>query len=83
MRSFLGFVSYYRRFISKFYKVVKPLDKLLENLEGTSNKKKKFMVPWGDEQQKAFETLQKLLIESAILAYADLKAPFILHTDAR
>ena len=37
---------------------------------------------WGPEQQEAFETLQKLCTESPILAYADFKAPFVLHTDA-
>ena len=31
-RSFLGFVSYYRRFIPNFSKVAKPLKKLLQNL---------------------------------------------------
>ena len=82
VRSSLGFVSYYRRFIPKFSKVAKPLNKLLQNLEGTSHQKKKFKVNWGPEQQEAFETLQRLCTEAPILAYADFKAPFILHTDA-
>ena len=42
VRSFLGFVSYYRRFIPNFSKVAKPLNKLLQNLEGTPSQKKKF-----------------------------------------
>ena len=82
VRSFFGFVSYYRRFIPNFSKVAKPLNKLLQNLEGTPSQKKKFKVFWGPEQQEAFETLQKLCTESPILAYADFKAPFVLHTDA-
>ena len=82
VRSFLGFVSYYRRFIPNFSKVAKPLNQLLQNLEGTPSQKKKFKVYWGPEQQGAFETLQKLCTESPILAYADFKAPFVLHTDA-
>ena len=80
--SFLGFVSYYRRLIPNFSKVAKPLNTLLQNLEGTSNHKKKFKVNWGPEQQEAFETLQRLCTEAPILAYADFKFPFILHTDA-
>ena len=82
VRSFLGFVSYYRRFIPNFSKVAKPLNTLLQNIEGTSNQKKKFKVNWGPEQQEAFETLQKLCTEAPILAYADFKTPFILHTNA-
>ena len=82
IRSFWGFVSYYRRFIPNFSKVAKPLNKLLQNLEGTPSQRKKFKVCWGPEQQEAFETLQRLWTESPILAYADLKAPFVLHTDA-
>ena len=82
VRSFLGFVSYYIRFIPNFSKVAKPLNKLLQNLEGTPSQKKMFKVHWGPEQQEAFETLQRLSTESLILAYADFKAPFILHTDA-
>ena len=82
VRFFLGFVSYYGRFIPNFSKVAKPLHKLLQNLEGTPSQKKKFKVHWGPEQQEAFETLQGLCRESPVLAYADFKAPFILHTDA-
>ena len=41
VRSFLGFVSYYRRFIQNFSKIAKSLNKLLQNLEGTPSQKKK------------------------------------------
>ena len=40
VRSFLGFVSYYRRFIPNLSKVAKPLNKLLQNLEGLLTKKR-------------------------------------------
>ena len=40
-----------------------------------------FKVNWGPEQQEAFETLQRLCTEDPILAYADFKVLFILHTD--
>ena len=53
----------------------------MQKLEGTPSQKKKFKVHWGPEQQEAFETLQRLCTESPVLAYADFKAPFILHTD--
>ena len=40
VRSFLGFVRYYRRFIPNLSTVAKPLNKLLQNLEGTPSQKK-------------------------------------------
>ena len=80
VKSFLGFVSYYRRFIPNFSKVAKPLNKLLQNLEGKPSQK--FRVHWGAKQQEAFETLQRLCADSPILAYADCKGSFILQTDA-
>ena len=82
IRSFLDFVIYYRRFIPNFSKIVKPLNTILPNLGGTSNQKKKFKVNWGPEQQETFETLQRLCTEAPILAYANFKSPYILHTDA-
>ena len=81
VRSFLGFVSYYRRFIPNFSKVAEPLNKLLQNMLGTPSQKKGFKVCWRPEQQEVFETLQRLCMKSPILAYADFKAPFVLHTD--
>ena len=47
VRSFLGFVSYYRRFIPNFCKVAKPLNKLLQNLEGDNQPKEKVQSSWG------------------------------------
>ena len=44
VRSFLGCAHYYRRSIPNFSKLAKPLNKPLQNLEGTSNQKKKFKV---------------------------------------
>ena len=67
VRSFLGFMSYYKRFIPNFSKVAKPVNKLLQNVKGTPSQKKRFKVCWGQEQQEAFETLQRLCTESPIL----------------
>ena len=78
--SFLAFVSYYR-FIPNFSEVTKPLNKLLQNLEGTPSQKKTFKVCWGPEQQEAFEILESFCTECPVLAYADFMAPFVLHTD--
>ena len=73
VRSFVGFCSYYRRFIPKFAELAKPLHKL-------SEKGQKFM--WTDECNTAFQTLKSKMVESPILAHPDFTAPFILDTDA-
>ena len=47
VRSFLGFVSYYRRFIPNFSKVAKPLNKLLQKLGGDTQSEKEIQGPLG------------------------------------
>ena len=73
VRSFLGLVGYYRRHISNFAKIAKPLTDL-------TRKDKTF--EWKEEQQQAFNILRKALCTEAILKYPDFKRSFILATDA-
>ena len=69
---------------------MKPLNDLLighpTNLspESKKKKKKKNKVPWqwGPLQQNAFDALKEKLSTPPVLAYADFKLPFLLHTDA-
>ena len=63
VRSFLGFVSYYRRFIPNFSKVAKPLNKLLQNLEGTPSQKKKLRFT-GDQNNRKLLRLCKSFAQS-------------------
>ena len=87
VRSFMGFVSYYRRFIPNFSKVAKPLNKLLQHLEGTPSQKKKFRVHWvlnsrrplrpckGSAQSPKYlpmQTLRPLLFSTLMLVEMDL-----------
>ena len=83
VRTFLGFVGYYRRFIKDFSKIGLPLRKLLIGLESQGKKVAKHTpVEWGEEEQKAFDTLKSLCCQAPILAYPNYKLPFILHTDS-
>ena len=83
VRAFLGFVGYYRRFIKDFSKVALPFTKLLIGLESQGKKAAKHTtVDWGEEEQKAFDTLKTLCCQAPILAYPNYKLPFILHTDS-
>ena len=73
VRSFLGFCSYYRRFIPQFAEVAKPLHCLTE---------KTHPFVWSDQCQEAFERLKKKMVEAPVLAHPDFSKPFIIDTDA-
>ena len=75
LRSFLGFVGYYRRFCRNFAAIARPLHRLLQ--EGSKSSWK-----WGKEEEKAFQTLIECCVHAPVLAYADFQRPFVLHTDA-
>lgn len=73
IKSFLGLVGYYRRFIKDFAKVTQPLTACLK-------KRNKIVI-----EQKyidAFEKCKELLVSAPLLQYPDPTKPYILTTDA-
>ena len=73
IRSFLGFCSYYRRFIFRFLEIAKPLHKLRKM-------GKRFI--WTEECSNAFQDLKSKLINAPVLAHPDFNQGFILDVDA-
>lgn len=73
VKSFLGLVGYYRRFIKDFAKISKPLTELL---------KKNTKYIWSFECEAAFQILKELITTPPILAYVDYSKPFLITTDA-
>ena len=73
MQSFLGFANYYREFVPWHAKVVAPLH-AVTGLNVT--------FAWGPEQQKAFNEIEKALIEATALAQPDSEEEFVLDNDA-
>ena len=85
LRSFLGFASYYRRFVPNFAHIAKPLnDLLVGHPTNQKGKSKRAAAPWkwGKVEQQAFDELKEVLISPPVLAYADYDKPFILNVDA-
>lgn len=86
LRSFLGFASYYRRFVEGFAKIATPLHRLVAQVETGSNRSKSRANALGDgwtpECQQSFQTLKSRLISAPVLAYADFTKPFVLEVDA-
>ncbi|GJW50542.1 putative reverse transcriptase domain-containing protein [Tanacetum coccineum] len=73
IRTFLGLVGYYRRFIEGFSKIAKPMTKLTQ-------KKVKFV--WGDKQEATFQLLKQKLCSAPILALPKGSKDFIAYCDA-
>ena len=73
LKSFLGMIGYYRKFVPGYSQLAHPLIKL-------THEKQSF--EWGQEQSKSFKILTKLLSEEPILKYPDFDNELILATDA-
>lgn len=73
LRSFLGFIGYYQKFIKNFAFIAEPLTRLL---------KKEIPFLWETEQQKAFQLLKQCLSSAPILTPPDYSKDFFLETDA-
>ena len=83
VRSFLGFVGYYRRFIKNFSKITKPIREVITGLENQSKRAaKKTYIEWTDLANAAFDNLKTMCVSTPILAYPDYQLPFTLHTDS-
>nr|GEV33869.1 reverse transcriptase domain-containing protein [Tanacetum cinerariifolium] len=73
VRSFLGHVSFYRRFIQDFSKIARPMTHLLE---------KETLFLFSKDCIDAFETLKRKRTEASILVIPDWNLPFKLMCDA-
>ena len=74
LRSFLGMLNYYRRFIPNLAAAITPLTALLEKSH------KSFQ--WSSEADKAFRKAKQLLQDSGFLVHFDPELPVTIATDA-
>ena len=73
VHSFLGFCNFYRAFIRGFSHLAKPLNNLT---------KKDTPWTWGEEQQKAFNTLRERIMSEPVLVQPDLTKQFEIEVDS-
>ena len=73
VRSFLGLVGYYRRFVKRFSIIASPLTKLL---------RKGVKFEWSDKCQNSFEQLKEMLVEAPVLMQPTLGKEYTLYSDA-
>ena len=84
-RSYLGFASYYRRFVPHFTQLARPLHEVVSKLyEGGKHGKqrnKSIGNSWNQECQEAFNSLKQALTSPPVLAYPIYTQRFIVETD--
>ena len=79
VKSFVGLVGHYRRFIKGFAKIAAPLYDLTS---GDNKDKKSEHVNLSPEALEAFDRLKAACLQAPILAFPDFDKPFLLETDA-
>lgn len=73
IRSFMGLVNYFRKFIKNLAPIAEPIYRLL---------RKDVKFDWTVEQETAFQKLKLALMTAPVLYCPDFNKPFILETDA-
>ena len=79
VKSFVGLVGHYRRFIKGFAKIAAPLYDLTS---GDNKDKKSEHVDLSPEAREAFDHLKAACLQAPILSFPDFNKPFLLETDA-
>ncbi|PFX20001.1 Transposon Tf2-11 polyprotein [Stylophora pistillata] len=73
LKSFLGMLQYYGKFLPNLSTLLQPLNNLLR--EGVS-------WLWGPDCQKAFDDAKQQLLSAKVLTHYDVKLPLVLACDA-
>lgn len=73
LKSFLGMVNYYRRFIENIATILSPLYQLL---------KKEVKFEWSVKEEQAFTEIKRLLASNDVLVHYDPNASLVLTVDA-
>ena len=72
LRTFLGFVGWYRKFIFRFSERAAPISELLKDDQ---------QFHWGEAQQKAFEDLKEAVISAPVLQIFDSSLDAVVRAD--
>ncbi|GFO07569.1 nectin-3 isoform b [Plakobranchus ocellatus] len=75
VRSVLGLLNYYRRFVHNFSTIAQPLTELTK--KSSPNK-----IVWTPECQESWDAIKKCLTSEPILKVPDPSKPFVVQTDA-
>ena len=73
VKQFLGLIGYYRKFVSRFSDLARPLNALI---------RKNIEFEWTPACQESFDLLKASLMTEPILNYPNPNLPYVLFTDA-
>jgi hypothetical protein len=72
LKSFMGFCTYYQRYVKCFSQLTAPLTDLT----------KKGAFEWTDEAQAVFDRMKDIMSSCSVLAFLDFTQPFVLECNA-
>jgi hypothetical protein len=75
VRSFLGMLGFYRRFIANYSQIAEPLTNLTKGAV-------KGKVTWTPEAEEAFNKLKTAITDDSMLKLPEADKPFVLRSDA-
>ncbi|GFU48213.1 retrovirus-related Pol polyprotein from transposon opus [Trichonephila clavipes] len=78
LRTFLGMINFYRRYLKDAAKTQAPLHELLKGAKKKDHRK----VHWTDDTRRSFEKCKTDLAEAALLSFPRSGLPLSLCTDA-
>ena len=94
VRKLMGFLNYYRRYISNFSRIAKPIfdlgkapDESPEEMKKQQSRKDtgelspNCLVDWTPTHRSVLEKLIDCLTSAPVVAYPDFEKTFVLHTD--
>jgi hypothetical protein len=73
LRTVLGHIGYYRKFIKGYVQIIAPMAKILT---------KYFQFQWTEQCQQSFDTLKQKMVTVPILVFPDWSKKFHVHVDA-
>ena len=73
VRSFLGLVGYYKRFVKGFSMIAASMTRLLQ---------KNVKFEWGEECQRSFDKLKEFLTEASVLTQPTCGKEYVIFSDA-
>lgn len=82
VRSFLGLVSYHRRFFPGFATITAPLYALIGDQKGKVGKSPEQTFTWSCEAGESFNQLKQLLSSAPVLVYPKFDREFVVEVDA-